>query len=80
MSRVEVLCHGLKDNERIELEKIFSKNIDIYMEAKGIHNSKVGSDEWKQELRADGICEEDINMTLEEIIKLRNNKKNINYD
>lgn len=80
MSRVEVLYSGLKDDERIELEKIFSKNIDIYMEAKGIHNSKIGSDEWKQELREDGICEEDINITLEKITEIRNNKKNINFD
>lgn len=71
MSRVNVLCNGLKEDEKAELEKILSKTIDIYAEAKGIHNPSVCSEEWKQELREDGICEEDITIIIDQINEIR---------
>ncbi len=77
MSRVNVLCNGLKEDEKAKLEKIFSKTIDIYAEAKGIHNTSVCSEEWKQELREDGICEEDITMIIDRINEIRSNKTKV---
>lgn len=77
MSRVNVLCNGLKEDEKAELERIFSKTIDIYAEANGIHNPSVCSEEWKQELREDGICEEDITMITTRINEIRNRRSKV---
>ena len=78
MSKLNILCHGLKGEEKALLEKEFAKTIDIYMENKGITNSNIGSEEWKRDLRDSGVCEDDIELTLKTIYELRskNNQSN----
>ena len=71
MSKLNVLCHGLEGEEKALLEKEFAKTIDIFLEKKGIVNNSIGSEAWKQGLRDSGVCEEDIEMTLNTIYELR---------